>query len=33
VPKRGPKPGIRQPTPITKPTKNGPEIVEFRPVF
>jgi hypothetical protein len=33
VPKRDPKPVIRQPTPTTKPNKNGPEIVNFRPVL
>jgi hypothetical protein len=33
VPKRGPKPVIRQPTPTTNPIKNGPEIVDFRPVL
>ena len=33
VPKRGPKPVIRQPTPTTKPIKNGPKIVNFRPVL
>jgi hypothetical protein len=31
VPKRGPKPVLRQPTPTNKPTKMGPEIVDFRP--
>src|SRR5687768_3078410 len=33
VPKRGPKPVIRQPTPPTNPIKNGPEIIDFRPVL
>jgi hypothetical protein len=33
VPKRGPPTIIRQPTPTNKPTKNGPEIVNFRPVL
>ena len=33
VPERGPEPVIRQPTPTTKPIKNGPEIVNFRPVL
>ena len=33
VPKRGPKTIIRQPTPTKRPIKNGPEIVNFRPVL
>ena len=33
VPKRGPKTIIRQPTPTKKPMKNGPEIIDFRPVL
>jgi len=33
VPERGPKPVSRQPTPTNKPIKNGPEIVNFRPVL
>src|SRR6266850_8390423 len=32
VPKRGPKTIVRQPTPTKRPIKNGPEIVNFRPV-
>jgi hypothetical protein len=33
VPKRGPTTIIRQSTPTKKPIKNGPEIVDFRPVL
>jgi hypothetical protein len=33
VPKRGPKSITRQPTPTKFPIKNGPEIVNFRPVL
>jgi hypothetical protein len=33
VPKRGPTAIIRQPTPTMKPIKNGPEIINFRPVL
>ena len=33
VPKRGPTTINRQPTPTKVPTKNGPEIVDFRPVL
>jgi hypothetical protein len=33
VPKRGPRPIIRQPTPTKFPIKNGPEIIDFRPVL
>jgi hypothetical protein len=33
VPKRGRKTIIRQPTPTKEPIKNGPEIVNFRPVL
>jgi hypothetical protein len=33
VPKRGPTTIIRQPTPTKRPIKNGPEIVNFRPVL
>src|SRR4030095_16338466 len=33
VPKRGPAPIIRQPTPTKFPIKNGPEIVNFRAVL
>jgi hypothetical protein len=33
VPKRGPATIIRQPTPTKNPKKNGPEIVNFRPVL
>jgi hypothetical protein len=33
VPKRGPRTIIRQPTPTKRPIKNGPEIVNFRPVL
>jgi hypothetical protein len=33
VPERGPKLVIRQPTPTMKPIKNGPEILNFRPVL
>ena len=33
VPKEGPKPVIRQPTPTMNTMKNGPEIVNFRPVL
>src|SRR2546425_6975041 len=33
VPKRGPRTIIRQPTPTKVPIKNGPEIVNFRPVL
>jgi hypothetical protein len=33
VPKRGPRTIIRQPTPTKFPIKNGPEIVNFRPVL
>jgi hypothetical protein len=33
VPKRGPRTTIRQPTPTKALIKNGPEIVNFRPVF
>jgi hypothetical protein len=33
VPKRGPRAIIRQPTPAKLPIKNGPEIVDFRPVL
>ena len=33
VPKRGRKCINLQPTPTTKPTKNGPEIINFRPVL
>jgi hypothetical protein len=33
VPKRGPRPIIRQPTPTKFPKRNGPEIVNFRPVL
>ena len=33
VPKRGPKTIIRQPTPTKRRIKNGPEIVNFRPVL
>ena len=33
VPKRGPKTIMRQPTPTKVPIKNGPEIVDFRPVL
>jgi hypothetical protein len=33
VPKRDPRTIIRQPTPTKVPTKNGPEIVDFRPVL
>ena len=32
VPKRGPRTVIRDPTPTNVPIKNGPEIVNFRPV-
>jgi len=33
VPKRGPATIIRHPTPTKSPIKNGPEIVNFRPVL
>ena len=33
VPKRGPSSIIRQPTPTKFPIKNGPEIIDFRPVL
>jgi hypothetical protein len=33
VPKRGPRTIIQQPTPTKKPIKNGPEIIDFRPVL
>jgi hypothetical protein len=33
VPERGPMTILRQPTPTKKPIKNGPEIVDFRPVL
>ncbi len=33
VPKLGPRTIIRQPTPPAEPIKNGPEIVDFRPVL
>jgi hypothetical protein len=33
VPKRGPRTIIRQPTPTKVRIKNGPEIVDFRPVL
>jgi hypothetical protein len=33
VPKPGPRTIHRQPTPTNKPIKNGPEIVNFRPVL
>ena len=33
APKRGPRTIIRQPTPTKNPIKNGPEIVNFRPVL
>ena len=33
VPKRGPTTIIRQPTPTKVPIKNGPEIIDFRPVL
>ena len=33
VPKRGPRTINRQPTPTKIPMKNGPEIVDFRPVL
>jgi hypothetical protein len=33
VPKRGPTPIPRHPTPAKRPMKNGPEIVDFRPVL
>jgi hypothetical protein len=33
VPKRGPKSITRQPTPTKFPIKNGPEIIDFRPVL
>src|SRR5204862_6560185 len=33
VPKRGPTSIIRQPTPTKRPIKNGPEIVNSRPVL
>jgi hypothetical protein len=33
VPKRGPTTIIRQPTPTNVSIKNGPEIVNFRPVL
>ena len=32
VPERGPTTVIQQPTPTKRPIKNGPEIVNFRPV-
>jgi hypothetical protein len=33
VPERGPATIIRQPTPTNHPIKNGPEIINFRPVL
>jgi hypothetical protein len=33
VPERSPTTIIRQPTPTKEPTKNGPEIIDFRPVL
>jgi hypothetical protein len=33
VPKRDPTTILRQPTPTNKPRKNGPEIIDFRPVL
>jgi hypothetical protein len=33
VPKPGPRTINRQPTPTNDPIKNGPEIVDFRPVL
>jgi hypothetical protein len=33
VPERGPRTIIRQPTPTKFPTKNGPEIINFRPIL
>jgi hypothetical protein len=33
VPERSPTTVIRQPMPTTNPIKNGPEIVNFRPVL
>jgi hypothetical protein len=33
MPKRGPATTIRQPTPTKKPIRNGPEILNFRPVL
>src|SRR5882762_2207437 len=33
VPKRGPRTIIPQPTPTKVPIKNGPEIIDFRPVL
>jgi hypothetical protein len=33
VPKRLPRTIIRQPTPTNEPIKNGPEIIDFRPVL
>jgi hypothetical protein len=33
VPKLNPRSIKRQPTPSNEPTKNGPEIVNFRPVL
>jgi hypothetical protein len=33
VPKRSPRTILRHPTPTERPIKNGPEIVDFRPVL
>jgi hypothetical protein len=33
VPERRPRTILRQPTPTKLPTKNGPEIIDFRPVL
>jgi len=33
VPKPDPRTIVRQPTPTKTPIKNGPEIVDFRPVL
>jgi len=33
VPKRGPRTVILEPTPTNVPIKNGPEIIDFRPVL
>jgi hypothetical protein len=33
VPKRGPRTIIKQPTPTNDPIKNGPKIIDFRPVL
>ena len=33
VPKPGPRTINRQPTPVKLPMKNGPEIIDFRPVL